>query len=115
MNYQKCVKFRYTVCIGLLIIFLMGCGSVQNKVIALPEPLEELKTEVEALYENLWKKDLLWYDRTDKTTWADGARYYGTVDGAEVFYIPRHGGVEVELDSGVYLYLNGGCCTTKVT
>ncbi|MBQ4563611.1 MAG: hypothetical protein IJA58_03915 [Lachnospiraceae bacterium] len=103
---KKPTKIHYIASITLLLLFLAGCGKAENHVVALPEPEDTLKTEVETrlvLYED---REILWYDRQDETTWGEGVRYYGAVDGAEVFYFPRDGG-KGGLDEGLYLYLDG--------
>ena len=116
----KLTKIQYIAAITLLLMFQAGCGKAENHVVALPEPEDMLKTAVETLYENkkdvrLWQTELVWYDSLDETTWGKGTRYYGAVDGAEIFYVPVAGGPvrisdgnnHIYVDAGLYQYIEG--------
>ena len=116
----KPTKIHYIASITLLLLFLAGCGKAENHVVALPEPEDTLKTEVETSYKDSWsdmygQEELIWYDSQDETTWGIGARYYGTVDGAEIFYIPvagyaimvQDGNDRIYVDKGIHQYVEG--------
>ncbi len=51
-----------------------------------------LKEKIESAY-LIWRgEEILWYDESDETTWAEGVRYYGTFRDVAALYIPRSGG-----------------------
>jgi len=113
----KRIKIRYIATITILLLFLASCGKAENRVVALPEPEDTLKIEVEMIYKELWSylgpEELIWYDSQDETTWGIGARYYGTVDGTEIFYFPVAGGAvrvtdeRIYVEYGLYQYIDG--------
>ena len=97
-------KYLRWISVVFLIILLAGCG---NKEVELPKLSDSLKKEIEAAWNN---PNLVWYDESDPSTWAEGVRYYGTFGNAVALY--RGGGSEylmgeVGIDNGIIFYSNG--------
>ena len=97
-------KYLRWLSVVFLIILLTGCG---NKEVELLKLSDSLQKEIEAAFKaELNISNLIWYDESDPSTWAEGIRYYGTFGNVAAMYcggVGEYGG----FDDGLIFYSNG--------
>ncbi|MBQ4564260.1 MAG: hypothetical protein IJA58_07245 [Lachnospiraceae bacterium] len=93
----------------LIICLLTACGKKQE--VKLPALSDSLKQEIEEAQRKLYgDSEIVWFDESDESTWANGVRYYGKWGETEVIYFGSmlmYSLDGVDVDFGLTFYWNG--------